>query len=142
MSREAPTDGKLVRVGDVMTSSIRTIGRMDTVAQAIQAMREAGVSSLVVERRDPDDEYGLLTIAHVAREVIAKARAAERVNVYEVMAKPVLTLPIDMQTQFAVRLLVQFRLTRALVVDHSRIPVGIVTLRDMVLRHAEAGTRI
>jgi predicted transcriptional regulator len=128
----------LVRVGDVMTTSIRTIGRMDTVAQAIQVMREAGVSSLVVERRDPSDEYGLVTISHIAREVIANDRAAERVNVYEVMAKPVLTLPIDMQTKYAVRLLVGFSLSRALVVDQSRIPVGIVTLRDIVLRHAEA----
>lgn len=128
----------LVQVGDVMTTSIRMIGRMDTVAQAIQVMREAGVSSLVVERRDPSDEYGLVTISHIAREVIANDRAAERVNVYEVMAKPVLTLPIDMQTKYAVRLLVGFSLSRALVVDQSRIPVGIVTLRDIVLRHAEA----
>lgn len=131
-------NGELIRVGDVMTSSIRTIGRMDTVAQAIEAMREAGVSSLVVERRNPADEYGLLTITHIAREVIAKGRAVGRVNVYEIMAKPVLSLPPDMQTQFAVRLLVQFGLSRALVVDNSRIPVGIVTLRDMVLRHADA----
>jgi predicted transcriptional regulator len=128
----------LVRVGDVMTPSVRTIGRMDTVAQAIEVMREAGVSSLVVERRDPSDEYGLVAISHIAREVVANDRPAERVNVYEVMFKPVLTLPIDMQTKYAVRLLVEFNLTRALVVDQSRIPVGIVTLRDMVLRHAEA----
>jgi signal-transduction protein with cAMP-binding, CBS, and nucleotidyltransferase domain len=134
-----PVSGKdLVRVGDVMTASVRTIGRMDTVSQAIAAMREAGVSSLVVERRDPFDEYGLVTISQIAREVIANDRPADRVNVYEVMAKPVLTLPIDMQTKYAVRLLVEFKLTRALVVDQSRIPVGIVTLRDMVLRHAEA----
>jgi predicted transcriptional regulator len=91
-----------------------------------------------VERRDPSDEYGLVTISHIAREVIANDRAAERVNVYEVMAKPVLTLPIDMHTKYAVRLLVGFSLSRALVVDQSRIPVGIVTLRDIVLRHAEA----
>jgi CBS domain-containing protein len=79
-----------------------------------------------------------VTISQIAREVIANDRPADRVNVYEVMAKPVLTLPIDMQTKYAVRLLVEFKLTRALVVDQSRIPVGIVTLRDMVLRHDEA----
>lgn len=123
-----------VRVGDVMTSSIRKIGRMDTVGQAIDSMREAGVSSLVVERRDPTDEFGLITISDIAREVIAKDRPADRVNVYEVMSKPVLTLPTDMQIRYAVRLLVSFKLSRALVVDHSRAPVGIVTLRDMVLR--------
>lgn len=130
-------NGALVRVRDVMTPSIRMIGRMDTVAQAIGAMREAGVSSLVVERRDPADEYGLVTVAGIAREVIARERPPERINVYEIMTKPVLTLPTDMQTKYAVRLLVTFDLSRALVVDHSRVPVGIVTLRDMVLREAE-----
>lgn len=132
--------GDIVCVRDVMTASIRMIGRMDTVAQAIEAMREAKVSSLVVERRDPADEYGLIAITDIAREVIAKERPPSRVNVYEIMTKPVMTLPTDMQTKYAVRLLVGFKLSRALVVDHSRIPVGIVTLRDMVLRHMETHT--
>jgi len=126
----------IVRVGDVMTPKIRTIGRTATVAEAIEAMREAGVSSLVVERRNEDDEYGLVAVTDIAREVVANDRPADRVNVYEVMTKPVLTVPVDMQTMFAVRLLVRFKLSRALVVDHARGPVGIVTLRDMVLRSA------
>ncbi len=96
-------------------------------------MREHGVSSLAVERRDEHDEFGLLVISDVAREVIAKNRSAERVNVYEVMSKPVVTLPADMSIKYAVRLLVRFELSRALVVDAERKPVGIVTLRDMVL---------
>jgi signal-transduction protein with cAMP-binding, CBS, and nucleotidyltransferase domain len=124
-----------VRVGDVMTSSLRMIKRSATVAQAIEAMREAGVSSLVVERRDDTDEFGLVAITDIAREVTSKDRPADRVNVYEVMTKPVLSLPPDMRTEYAVRLLVRFKLSRALVVNHARTPVGIVTLRDMVLRH-------
>lgn len=99
-------------------------------------MREAGVSSLAVERRDEHDEFGLLVIADIAREVIARNRSAERVNVYEVMSKPVLTLPADMQIKYAVRLLVRFDLSRALVVGADRRPLGIVTMRDMVLCYA------
>jgi CBS domain-containing protein len=127
----------VIRVGDVMTPEVRTIGRMATVADAIAAMREAGVSSLAVERRDPTDEYGLIVITDIAREVIAKDRAAERINVYEVMSKPVLTVSVDMQAKYAVRLLVKFNVSRALVVDGARSPVGIVTLRDLVLRHGD-----
>jgi len=130
------TEHPIVRVGDVMTPEIRIIGRTATVAEAIEAMREAGVSSLVVERRNEDDEYGLVAVTDIAREVVANDRPADRVNVYEVMTKPVLTVPVDMQTMFAVRLLVRFKLSRALVIDHARGPVGIVTLRDMVLRSA------
>ncbi len=134
MSAELP-----LCVGDVMTGDVRTISRMATVAEAIGAMREAGVSSLVVERRDAFDELGLIVVTDIAREVVARDRAAERVNVYEVMSKPVLTLPVDMQAKYAVRLLVRFSVSRALVVDSARAPVGIVTLRDLVLRSTPAG---
>lgn len=133
---------KHVHVGDVMTASIKMIKRTATVDQAIEAMREAGVSSLVVERRDDTDEFGLVAITDIAREVTSRDRPADRVNVYEVMTKPVLTLAVDMRTEYAVRLLVRFKLSRALVVDHSRTPVGVVTLRDMVLRHHSETQRI
>lgn len=125
-----------LRVRDAMTSSVRTIEAMATVADALRMMRESEVSSLVVERRDDADEYGLLAILDIARDVIAKDRAAGRVNVYEVMSKPVLTVPADMQVKYAVRLLVRFGMSRALVVGDRREPVGIVTLRDMVLSYA------
>jgi len=125
-----------LRVRDAMTASMRTIEAMATVADAIAIMRMARVSSLVVERRDETDEFGLLVIADIASEVIAKNRAVDRVNVYEIMAKPVLSVPADMQVKYAVRLLVRFGLSRALVIDGKRQPVGIVTLRDMVLSYA------
>lgn len=128
------TDPEIVRVGDVMSPDIKLIDGLATVADAIETMRAAGVSSLVVSRRSADDEYGLVVITDIAREVIAKDRASERVNVYEIMSKPVITLPRDMQARYAVRLLVQFDLSRALVIDQNRHPVGIVTLRDLVLR--------
>lgn len=137
---EAATDParEPVRVGDVMSPTVRMIALTASVAEALEAMRDAGVSSLVVERRGDDDEFGLIVVTDIAREVVAKDRAAERVNVYEVMSKPVLTVPVDMQSKYAVRLLVRFNLSRALVVDETRSPVGIVTLRDLVLRHAAA----
>ena len=128
---------KYIRVSDVMTPSVLVVGRMATVREAIEMMREAGVSSMAVERRDESDEYGLLVVSDIAREVIAKDRSADRINVYEIMSKPVLTLPATMNIKYAVRLLVQFGLSRALVEDETRAPVGIVTLRDMVLRHVD-----
>ncbi len=124
-----------VKVSQAMTASVHSIAAMATVQDAIQVMRTHKVSSLAVERRDENDEFGLLVIVDIAREVISKNRATERVNVYEIMSKPVVTLPADMSIKYAVRLLVRFELSRALVVDSARKPVGIVTLRDMVLRY-------
>ncbi|WP_028878627.1 CBS domain-containing protein [Terasakiella pusilla] len=132
------TEKKFVRVSDVMTPEVKTIGRVASVAEAIEVIRSANVASLVVERNDESDEFGVLTIRDIAREVVATDRAAERTSVYEIMTKPVLTVAAEMNIKYAVRLLVRYSLSRALVVDHERNPVGIVTLRDMVLGYEDS----
>ncbi len=129
------SEKRTIRVGDVMGSKLYTIDRLATVSEAMALMKQYGVSSLAVDRRDDDDEFGLLVVADIAREVIAQNRAPERVNVYEIMSKPVLTLPSAMLARYAVRLLVRFELSRAVVVDYERHPLGMVTLRDLVLSH-------
>ena len=113
-----------------------TIDRMATIREALRLLDENGLSSLVIERRDEHDELGIIVIADIARHVIAGNRSADRTNVYEIMSKPVLTIDRNMDIRHAIRLLDKFDLSRGLVVDHDRSLLGIVTLRDMVLRYA------
>ena len=122
-----------VRVGDVMTPELHSIDGLATVADAMALMQQHGVEALVVNRRDETDEVGLILVSDVAREIIARNRSPERVNVYEIMSKPVLTLPPDMLTRYAVRLLVRFQVSRSIVVDRDRSPIGFVTLHDLVI---------
>ena len=131
------SDETVVTIKDVMTPEVHTIERMATVREAVRKMREAKISSIIIERRDESDEYGLLAVTDIAAEVIGKGRSPDRVNVYEIMTKPILALAAEMQVRYAVRMLTRFKLARALVIDHERRPLGIVTLRDMVLRTIE-----
>lgn len=121
------------RVEDVMVTDLYNINGLASVGEAIQMMKEHRVSSLVVDRRDADDEVGLVEVADVANDVIARNRAPDRVSVYEVMTKPVVTLPPGMLVRYAVRLLARLGHSRAVVVDDARNAVGMVTLRDLVL---------
>ena len=130
------TTRRILRVRDVMHDEVHTIDGLATVSEAVALMRRHRVSSLVVPRRD-DDEMGLVGVTDVARKAIAENRALKRVNVYEIMSKPALTLPSEMQARYAVRLLVRFGISRAVVVDHDRNPVGMATLRDLVLGHVQ-----
>ena len=75
----------------------------------------------------------MLSVHDIAAEVVGEGRSPERTSVYRVMSKPVLTVDVNMDVKYAIRLLTRFRLTRALVVEGDRM-VGIVTLRDMTLR--------
>ena len=126
-----------IRVRDLMAAELHAIDEFATVSEAMALMKRHQVDHLVVNRRNEDDEVGVLTVGDIARGVIADNRSPERVNVYEVMTKPLLTVPDDMLAKYAVRLLVRFRLSRAVVVDSQRNAIGNVTLRDLIMRHAE-----
>jgi predicted transcriptional regulator len=125
-----------IEVAEVMTGPVHTIDSMATVRQAMERLTSQEVSSLVVERRDDKDEYGMIVIADIAREVVAKNLSFDRVQVYEIMKKPVVAIDPDMDLRYAIRLLVRFGLGRALVTGADRQILGMVTLRDMVLRYA------
>jgi len=106
-------------------------GKLD-VLSALKIMKKVGATSLIVKRRDKDDVYGLLLFSDVAKKVIAKNRAPERVNVYEIMAKPVLTVPPDMDIRYCARLFDNFGISHAPVVENDKI-VGIVSYYLLVL---------
>ncbi|NQV22028.1 MAG: CBS domain-containing protein [Rhodospirillales bacterium] len=128
------TDKPYIPVEDIMARSVYMVDGLATVREAISKLVEHGVSSLVVTRRDAHDEYGMVHVADIARKVIAENLSPDRVQVYEIMSKPVLTVPAEMSIKYAIRHLVEFKRSRAAVIDHQRELVGIVTLRDMVLR--------
>jgi predicted transcriptional regulator len=106
-------------------------GRLDVLA-ALKIMKKVSATSLIVKRRNEHDEYGMLLFSDIAKEVIAKNRAPERVNVYEVMAKPVLTVRPDMEIRYCARLFENFGISHAPVVENDKI-VGIVSFYLLVL---------
>lgn len=122
-------------VSEVMSTNLITIDATATVHDASVLMRTHNTSSVVVNRRNDADEFGLVVVSDIASKVLAENLSPKRVNVYEVMSKPVISVPQEMNIVYAMRMLSRFKLSRALVIDHDRNPLGIVTLRDMVLRN-------
>ena len=122
-----------IKVRDVMKTQFDQIDGMATVQDALETMKHTETKMLVVKKRHDDDEFGMLMVSDVARKVLAKGRALERVNVYEVMTKPVLTINPDMNIRYCARLFGQFHISRAPVVDGSRV-IGMVSLTDLVLK--------
>lgn len=129
MTNKGPT-----RIIDVMTPNPTRIDGLASVRDALDMMKNAGMSSLVIDRRDEDDEYGLITVRDIAHKVIGENRSPDRASVYEIMTKPVVTLEGRMLLKYAVRLLTRLNTGRALVVDKGELK-GIVTLRDITLRY-------
>ncbi|MES9814085.1 MAG: CBS domain-containing protein [Candidatus Thiodiazotropha sp.] len=127
------SDRQLIRVRDVMKTNFDMVDGMDTVQMALERMIHVETKSLIVKKRNDDDEYGLVMLADIARQVLAKDRAPERVNIYEIMTKPALTVSSSMDIRYCARIFSRFDLSRAPVVDNRKI-VGIVSYTDMVLK--------
>ena len=127
------SERKIVRVRDVMKTQFDVVDGMTTVSEALKTMKHVETKTLIINKRHDDDEYGIVLISDIAREVLAKDRSPDRVNVYEIMSKPVVSVDPDMDIRYCARLFDRFGLGRAPVVDHRKM-IGIVSYTDMVLR--------
>ena len=120
------------RVRDCMKTNVTEVdGRMD-VLSAMRVMKKVGATSLIVKRRDEGDEFGLLLFSDIAKQVIGRNRAPERVNVYEIMAKPVLTVRPDMHIRYCARMFENFGIGHAPVEENGKI-IGMVSYYRLVL---------
>ncbi|MGB7815206.1 MAG: CBS domain-containing protein, partial [Methylotenera sp.] len=116
----------LIRVRDVMKTDFGTIDGVATVADALKKMKSLKTAVLIVNKRNEDDEYGMLTSGDIARHVLAKDRAPDRVNVYEIMSKPVISVHPDMDIRYCSRLFANYNLVRAPVLENNKV-VGMVS---------------
>jgi len=124
---------KLVRVRDVMKPQFDTVDGMATVAQALETMAHVDTKTLVVRKRHADDTIGMVVISDISRRVLAEDRASDRVNIYEIMSKPVLSVNPEMDIRHCARLFARFDLTRAPVVQNGEV-IGVVSLTDLVVK--------
>jgi CBS domain-containing protein len=126
------TNNALIRVKDIMKTDFGTIEGVATVADALIKMKALKTAVLIVNKRNEDDEYGMLTSGDIARHVLAKDRAPDRVNVYEIMSKPVISVHPDMDIRYCSRLFANYNLVRAPVLDNKKV-VGMVSPNALVL---------
>jgi len=127
------TTKEIIRVSDVMKQNFDVIDGMTTVSEAFKKMKHVETKTLIVDKRDDNDEYGIVLISDIAKQVLAKDRSPDRVNVYEVMAKPVISVDPDMDIRYCARLFENFGLSRAPVIENGKM-IGIISFTDMVLR--------
>ncbi|MCL1043539.1 MULTISPECIES: CBS domain-containing protein [Shewanella] len=124
---------RLIKNSDVMKDSYVMVDGLHTVAEAIKLAVGNDVSMLLVNKRHEHDEYGMVLMSDIARKVLAKDKSPERVNVYEIMIKPVLSVHADMDIRYTARLFERFGINKAPVIEAGKI-LGVVTYDDIVLK--------
>ena len=126
--------GPIIRAKDVMQKEVPGIDGMASAKEAAAKMRSSQAAELLVARRNDDDAWGIVTIMDLVKSVIVPGRDAENVFVYEIMTKPVITVPAQMDIRYVIRLMQRIGVRRAPVEDKGEI-VGVITLSGLVLNH-------
>ncbi|MCU0568849.1 MAG: CBS domain-containing protein [Oculatellaceae cyanobacterium Prado106] len=124
-----PTTAPLKAV-DVMTKDVATIRPSATIAEAVELMNSRGWSALMVDRRNEQDAYGMITATDIAYKVIAKGYDPHQIRVYEMMTKPCITVNPDLAVPYIARLFAEHGLTRAPVIQGKLL--GIVSVTDLL----------
>jgi CBS domain-containing protein len=132
------SERQIVRVRDVMKREFDLVDGKLTVREALDGLRHEETRALIVDKRHPDDEYGIVLLSDIAKQVLAADRPPERVNLYEIMSKPALGIDPEMDIRYCARLLERFGIMRAPVIERRTV-IGVVSFHDLVLRGMRAG---
>jgi CBS domain-containing protein len=124
----------ITRVKDVMHREVLSIDGMAAAKEAAARMRASRVFELLVSKRDENDAWGIVTVMDLIKNVFIPGRDAETVFVYEIMTKPVVTIPADMDIRYAIRLIQRIDVRRAPVDEKGEL-VGMITLSGLILDH-------
>jgi CBS domain-containing protein len=130
MAKIILNDARFANAGDVMTKYVFYIDGDKSVADAVKLMREERLSSLVVNGKTPDDAWGIITRKDVVNKIVAPGKDPNEVKVFEIMSKPLITVPPNFSLKDSAQLMYNKGIRRVAVYDGKEI-VGLLSNTDI-----------
>lgn len=124
---------KVIKVKDVMVERHLELDGMATVKEALDLMKENNAKIVIVKKRTEHDAFGIVLLSDIVKKVLAQDKAPDRVNVYEIMSKPVIPVDADLDVRYCARLFDRFGFSNAPVITDGEV-VGIVSYSELIFR--------
>lgn len=123
----------MLRAIDMVNPNTARIRRSATVTEAVQLMKDRACRSLIVDRQNDQDSYGILTETDILHKVVAQGKEPGAVLVSEIMTKPCITVSPSATVEDVAHLFVKYRLLRAPVVQGKLF--GMISVSDLLRHH-------
>jgi len=135
-----------LRVKEIMNPDVIAISAHSTAGRALSLMRTHGVDRLVVV----DDKHraiGVITGKDIVDRILAPRKRARMgdskgekektlaIMVESIMSYPVVSCEKSERISDVIEQMVEHRISGVVVADHSRVPEGIVTKKDILERY-------
>jgi len=119
----------LPKVKEIMVRDVRTVDVEETVLDAVHIMDRFEIGCVIAtEDRKP---VGILTERDILRRVVLRSNDPKKVNVREVMSKPLAKVGPNTNVKRAARMMIKRRIKKLVIVSSGRL-VGILSLTDIV----------
>jgi CBS domain-containing protein len=119
-----------IKIKDVMTSPVVTVGMTDTVDKIAKLMAKSDIGGIIVVDKK-GNPVGMVTDMDLAKRVTAENLLPSKLSAKDVMTKPLATIDSEMDVTNAARKLTHLNIRRLAVVDHGKL-VGIIASKDIV----------
>ncbi|KAF5432593.1 CBS domain-containing protein [Candidatus Methanophagaceae archaeon] len=123
-----------MKAKDIMSRPIITEDEDAAVSKIAGDMEELGIGSVVITKEGKP--VGIITERDIALKVLLKDRRANEVKAKEIMASPLVTIEAEASVDDACKLAAKKRIKRLPVVENG-VPIGIVSIRDILTRKPE-----
>jgi CBS domain-containing protein len=123
----------MLRAIDLMNSNAAKIRATATVAEAVQQMKEHACRSLIVDRENEQDSYGILTETDILYKGVALGKKLETTLVAEIMTKPCIVVDPAATVEEVAQLFAEHRLLRAPVIQEQQ--VGMISVSELLRHH-------
>ena len=121
-----------MKVADIMSKKVITIRSFATVANAVKLMRDNNLNSLIVDRLDESDSYGIVTKTDVIYKVAAKGLDPKQVRVCDIMTKPCIVVNPDLNIKSVAQLFANTGIHRAPIIRDKLL--GVISTTDLLLK--------
>ncbi|AUM01423.1 CBS domain-containing protein [Zoogloeaceae bacteirum Par-f-2] len=118
-------------VKDIMVREVVTVSPFATIREAMKVMKQHGVKSLVVTKRHEHDAFGIITYTNILKTIVAEEGDIDLINVYDICAKPAISISREVEIKHAARMMVNLGIRRLIVTATNEL-AGIVTMDDIV----------
>jgi len=120
-----------LRARDVMNRDFIVMAPVATVQEAVEGMMQCNCGTVIVDRADEGDAYGILTFQEIVYRVMAKSLSPTRTRIGDVMVKPLIVVNPNLRLPFVAQLFARVGIQNAIVID-EHILAGVISSSDLV----------
>ena len=110
---------------DIASDKLFYIDGLASVRSAVELMKEQQVRVLIIKKRDSRDANGIVTVNDIIKGVIIEDKTLDEVSVYEIMTKPVFSIPANLNMKYVPRLMYNYNVKIAPVEENGEY-IGII----------------